>query len=194
MQAQSHSLTPLSDDGAFIEQRPLRAIMAATFSAVLVGEAGLLSGETRYRNPFLGRVTSLDPVRVLIVSKLHECVAIAALVHSIGRFSTRMACSAASALTRAADFAPDIVLLTTDLPDLASYQVAAALRWRTGRSAPRLVAMTDDITASDRSRALASGFEQYLTVPVRRTALESVLLRRVGRVPRPAGGFRTGDN
>jgi len=183
MQAQSHSLNPRSDGGASFGQRPLRAVMA--------GELGLLSDKTGYRIPFLGTLTSVDPVRVLIVSKLDECLAIAALVHSIGRFSTRMACSAASALTLAVDFAPEIVLLTTDLPDLASYQVAEALRWRSGKSALRLVAMTDDITASDRVRAQASGFEQYLTVPVRRTALESVLLGRAKRVPRALGACRT---
>ena len=192
MQAQSHSLTPLSDGAAFIQQRSRRAVNAASFSAVLPGEVGLLSGNTRCRD-FPRELTCVDPVRVLIVSKFRECLAIAVLVHSIGRFATRITSSAASALMLAADFAPEIVLLTTDLPDLASYQVAAALRWRSGQSVPRLVAMTDDITASDRSRALASGFERYLTVPVRRTALKSVLLSRVGRVARPASGFRN-DN
>jgi len=134
------------------------------------------SGKTRYREPFLNRLTSADPTRILIVAQLPECVALTTLVHSIGRFATRMACSAESALTAAGDFTPEIVLLTTALPDLASYRVAAALRWQSCQPAPRLIAITDDISSNDRGRALAAGFERYLTVPVHRAALESVLL------------------
>ncbi|HEY4212426.1 MAG TPA: response regulator [Steroidobacteraceae bacterium] len=153
-----------------------------------------LSGKTRYRNPFLDRVAAAEPVRVLIISELNQCVTIAALVHSIGRFSTRMACSAESALTLAADFVPDIVLLTIALPELASYRVAATLRWQSGRPAPRLIALTDDIATSDRSRALAAGFEQYVTVPVRRAALEGALLRRASAAAPPARFFRFAHN
>jgi len=157
-----------------------RAETPASFS-VTAQALDFISSGMRHCDPLLARWVSAEPVRVLIVSTFHECVKIAALVHSIGRFSTRMACSARTALTLAGDFVPDIVLLTTTLPDLASYDVAAALRWRSDQPAPRLIAMTDDIASSDRNSALAAGFEQYLSAPVQRAALEGVLLHRAGR-------------
>jgi CheY-like chemotaxis protein len=139
------------------------------------------SGKTRYRSPVADALVAVDPLRVLIVSKMHECVTIAALVHSIGRFSTRMACSADLALATSADFVPNIVLLTTTLPELASYDVAAALRWRSGGITPRLIALTDDVTGGAHGRALTAGFERFLSAPVQRAALEDVLLRRTRR-------------
>jgi CheY-like chemotaxis protein len=149
-----------------------------------------MGGKTRYRNPHLSSAVSADPVRILIIAKFHECVGIAALVHSIGRFATRMACSAESALKLAGEFLPDVVLLTTDLPDLASYRVAAVLRWQSRHAIPRLIAMTSGIGADDRNRPLADGFEQCLTLPVNRVALESVLRPRTGRLP-PGRGSRS---
>ena len=154
----------------------------------------LRSDKTRYRNPLLDGLICAAPTRVLIVSKFPECVAIMTLVHSIGRFDTRMACSAESALSVAGDFKPDIVLLTTALPDMASYRVAGALRWRSRQPAPRLIAITEDISTNDRRRALAAGFERYLTAPVHRVALEGVLLGRADRLPPTGDGSRSAEN
>ena len=171
-----------------------RGFAAAAFLAPAASEMDLLSGRTRYRDPFLSRLMSADPTRILIVAKLPECLAITMLVHSIGRFATRMACSAESALADAGDFTPEIVLLTTALPDLASYRVAAALRWRGCQPAPRLIALTEDISSNDRGRALAAGFERYLTAPVHRAALESALLGRGVPLPPRGRGSRSGSN
>ena len=179
MQSESHDLTCPGMPGRSLRQAT-GAGTSASFS-VTAQALDFISGGTRHHDPLPDKWVSAEPVRVLIVSTFHECVKIAALVHSIGRFSTRMACSARAALTLAADFVPDIVLLTTTLPDLASYDVAAALRWRSDQPAPRLIALTDDIASSDRNSALAAGFEQYLSAPVQRAALEGVLLHRAGR-------------
>jgi len=179
---------------AFVSREPMRHVTAATLLSSAAGGLDLLSGKTRYRNPFPNRLISVDPTRILIVSKFPECVAITSLVHSIGRFETRMACSAESALTVASDFTPDIVLLTTGLPDLASYRVAASLRWRSCQAALQLIAITDDSTTDDRRRALAAGFERYLTVPVHRAALESVLLGCGKHLSPAARGSRRADN
>jgi len=139
---------------------------------------------TLYRDPGSRRSLAVDPIRILIVADLGASTQIAALVHSIGRFETRMASSADPALSIARDFLPNIVLMSTDLPDLASYRLASALRWRFGLPSLRLIALTDDIPSTDRGRALAAGFEQYLTLPVQQAALESALVPRPGNHPR----------
>lgn len=118
---------------------------------------------------------SVDPIRILIVAELGVGIQIAALAHSIGQFETRLACSPDSALHIARQFLPNIVLMSADLPDFASYHLASALRWRHRSPSPRLIALTTDIPGTDRGRALAAGFEQYLTLPVQQAALESAL-------------------
>jgi CheY-like chemotaxis protein len=127
---------------------------------------------------------SVDPIRILIVADLAASMQISALVHSIGQFETRIASSADPALNIAHSFLPNIVLMSMDLPDLASYRLASALRWRSGLPSLRLIALTDDIPSTDRGRALAAGFEQYLTLPVQQAALESALVPRLGNHPR----------
>jgi CheY-like chemotaxis protein len=186
---QLRSNCPRSVRGAetSVREPPLQAAVTSNLATTAADAVEFSSGKTRYRGPC--RV-SADPVRVLIVSTLAECIGIAALIHSIGQFSTRMACSGEMALKLGGEFLPDIVLLTTALPDLASYRVAAALRWGSGRPFPRLIAITDDIPPGDRHRALAAGFEQYLIVPVQRAALECVLRHR-RTAPLPYGHRRT---
>ena len=127
---------------------------------------------------------SVDPIRILIVADLAASTQISALVHSIGPFETRIASSADPALNIAHSFMPNLVLMSTDLPDLASYRLASALRWHSGLPSLRLIALTDDIASTDRGRALAAGFEQYLTLPVQQAALESALAPRLGHHPR----------
>jgi len=166
---------------AFVPVLPVQAAPTASFALTTADVVEFSSGKTRYRGP---HVLLASPVRVLIVSQVVECIGVAALIHSIGQFATRMACSAETALKLGRQFLPDIVLLTTDLPDLASYHLAAALRWGSGTPFPRMIAMTNDILPGDRNRALAAGFEQYLIVPVQREALESVLRQRRAGHPR----------
>lgn len=179
---QSRSNGPRSTGGteAFDRQLLMRAAATLNFAASAADAVAFSSGKTRYRGPYQ---LSANPVRVLIVANLGQCMALAALIHSIGRFATRMSCSAETALKLGREFLPDIVLLATDLPELASYRVAATLRWGSGRPFPRLIAITGDVLPGDRNRALAAGFEQYLILPVQRAALESVLQpSRAGRL------------
>jgi adenylate cyclase len=129
-----------------------------------------------YRKQCVSSAQSGDPVRVLIIDgDAGGSARLVAQVHAVGSFETRTACSARSALTVADDFAPNIVLLNTNFPDLASYHLATALRWHSGLTRIRLIALTSDIPAADRRRALEAGFERYLTIPVQHAALESVL-------------------
>lgn len=123
------------------------------------------------------RSQTVDPARVLIVdADFSRCAGIAVCVHIAGRFETRLAYSSGIALAIATDFLPGIILINTDLPNLAGYSLASALHRRSGLSEARLIALTIEIAARDRSQALAVGFEQYLTLPLQQPALERVLL------------------
>jgi PleD family two-component response regulator len=131
---------------------------------------------TRYRQEWFGRRQSVDPVRVFVIdSDVGRSAQLVAQVHAIGSFETRAASTSDSALTAAGDFLPNIVLLNTDLPDLAGYRLATTLRWHSRLFGVRLIALTSDIAGVDRRRALEAGFERYLALPVQHAALETVL-------------------
>jgi DNA-binding response OmpR family regulator len=131
---------------------------------------------TRYREEWFSGHRSGNPVRVFVIDgDPARSGLLVAQVHAIGSFATRIASSADAALSVANSFLPNIVLLNTDLPDLASYRLATALRWHSGLVGVRLIALTTDIPAVDRRRALEAGFERYLTIPVQQDTLESAL-------------------
>jgi CheY-like chemotaxis protein len=138
---------------------------------------GAVTEQTPYRDQWFSSHRTIDPSRILVVDvDLSRGAATAALVHSIGWFETRRACSARAALSLANAFLPGVVLLSTDLPDLASYSLASALHRHSVLSSARLIALTADISATDRGHALAAGFERYLVFPVQQLALERILL------------------
>jgi two-component system cell cycle response regulator DivK len=64
-----------------------------------------------------------------------------------------------------ADAKPDLVLLDIQLPDLDGFEVLAELRAVCDPSL-RVVALTAYASSADRARALAAGFDGYLTKPI----------------------------
>jgi len=129
-------------------------------------------------NQWASHRRAVDPLRILVIdADVGRSNRIIAQVRTIGAFETRAASVIESALQLACDFLPNIVLLNTDLPHLAGYQLATALRWRAGLAGMRLIALTSDLPAVDRRRALEAGFEQCLTIPLQHATLETVLRR-----------------
>src|SRR6476619_1204562 len=105
MQLRSDCLPSNGGDEALVRRSHIRAAPTTSFYPATAEASEFLSGNTRYRGPYR---LSADPERVLIVAKFAECVGIAALVHSIGRFATRVACSADAALKLAASSCPTL--------------------------------------------------------------------------------------
>ena len=70
-----------------------------------------------------------------------------------------------SAVPRAVEWAPDIVLLDIGLPGLDGYAVARRIRKRLGR-AVRLVALTGYGDHEARDRSTEAGFDAHLVKPV----------------------------
>ena len=163
-----------TDIGFVRSHREAIANMASSSPADVVNS---LAVRSPYRDVRFNRSRTVDPARVLIVdADFSRCASIGVCVHIAGRFETRLAYSSGIALTIATDFLPGIVLINTDLPDLAGYSLGSALHRRSGLSQARLIALTSEITPTDRGQALAAGFEQYLTLPLQQPALERVLL------------------
>ena len=61
--------------------------------------------------------------------------------------------------------APDLILLDIQLPGEDGFNLLERLR-SSGRALPPVVALTAHAMAGDRERALAAGFDGYLTKPI----------------------------
>jgi len=76
----------------------------------------------------------------------------------------------------------DLVLMDIQMPELDGIDAAREIRAKLGANAPYIVALTAEAMEGDRERFLASGFDNYLSKPLKADALQELL--RV--VPSPA--------
>lgn len=74
--------------------------------------------------------------------------------------------TAAAGIALARERQPDLVLMDLGLPDMDGWQALRALRAEEGTAGLRVVAFTADAMVGDRERALAGGFDGYITKPV----------------------------
>jgi PAS domain S-box-containing protein len=118
---------------------------------------------------------SVRAVRVLCVDDNPEVAAgLAGLLEAMGH-KAQTACDAATALSAARAFRPEIVLLDIDTPGIGGYELAGKLLEQQDEVRPILVALTGWGHESDRQHAKDAGFQRYLLKPVTRDSVEGVL-------------------
>ena len=129
-----------------------------------------------------------DPVRLLVVDDEPH---IADLVATVARYEGWQAVTAGSgraALSEAAAFGPDIVVLDLMLPDLDGFTVLDRLR-ENGSTVPVVFLTAKDATA-DRIAGLTRGGDDYLVKPFSveelMARLRAVLRRSIGIANQPA--------
>jgi two-component system cell cycle response regulator DivK len=76
-----------------------------------------------------------------------------------------------SALQRVKQEPPDLVLLDIQMPGMDGYEVLRRLRADKATAALKIVACTAYAMAGDEDKALAAGFDGYITKPIRAAAL-----------------------
>jgi PAS domain S-box-containing protein len=137
----------------------------------------------------------LQRLRVLVVDdNLDAAASLVALLAALGH-ETRMAHDGPAGLTEARAFQPDLAFLDIGLPGMNGHELARAIRalTRSGAGAGEgdtvLVALTGWGAASDMTLSRQAGFDQHLTKPVSREALEQALSAAIaGRTAARTGG------
>ncbi len=120
--------------------------------------------------------------RVLVVDDNADAAkTLAVLIQTLGANDVHVAFSGEEALPLAERVKPDTVFLDLKMPDMDGYEIAQRLRSEPWCENTWLVALTGWGLDEHKRRTKDAGFDQHLTKPADRAALEAILRR-------PAGG------
>jgi signal transduction histidine kinase/ActR/RegA family two-component response regulator len=126
-------------------------------------------------------------LRVLIVEDNLDAAAMLELaVLNLGH-ATKLAHDGDSALTAAAEFLPDVILLDVGLPVMNGYEVARALRRMALFDRVHIAAVTGWGQEEDRRKARDAGCDSHFTKPLSPATLDH-LLSKIGERPPEEGG------
>ena len=116
-----------------------------------------------------------SPLRVLVVDDDADTAnSSAALLRHCG-YETAVALDGEDALGRAAQLAPDVVLLDLGMPLMDGFEVARRLRRPGGALPPFIIAVTGHDWPEDRLKCSLAGIDAHLVKPVSETLLSSLI-------------------
>ncbi len=110
--------------------------------------------------------TDVEKRSILVVDDNMDAAASMAMLLRMVGHEVAIEHDGPSALKRAGEFSPEIVLLDIGLPGMSGYEVARQLRARPGGEAVRILALTGYGQDEDRKRSLEAGFDGHLVKPV----------------------------
>ena len=99
-----------------------------------------------------------NSVNVLLVEEL---------VKSLSGLKIASEPTGASGVARALALRPDLILIDMQLPDFDGFEVLRRLRAQPGTAATRCIALSANAMPDDIERALAGGFDDYWTKPIK---------------------------
>jgi CheY-like chemotaxis protein len=103
--------------------------------------------------------------RILIVDDNTDSARSLSLIQNRRGHKTRVAFTGPDAVSVAAEFLPEVILLDIGLPGMDGFEVARKIREIPGLENCFLVAMTGYGSGADRDQARLSGFDEYLIKP-----------------------------
>lgn len=121
---------------------------------------------------------SETPRRILIVDDNMDSALTMATLQTRRGHKTRTAFTGPDALSVAAEFNPDVVLLDIGLPGMDGFEVARRLRAVPAFQKIQLIAMSGYGRAEDRALAKEAGFDEYLVKPIELDVLRECLGKR----------------
>ena len=104
--------------------------------------------------------------RILIVDDNTDSARSLAILQTRRGHVTQTAFTGPDAVTTAADFLPDVVLLDIGLPGMDGFAVARQLRTMPALEGVFIIAMSGYGHGKDRAEAKAAGFDEYMVKPM----------------------------
>jgi PAS domain S-box-containing protein len=123
--------------------------------------------------------------RVLVVDDNRDAAETLAMLLRASGHEVYVAFDGREALASAEAVVPQVVLLDIGMPEMSGYEVARALRSRSGSDGTLLVAMTGYGQDEDRRRSREAGFDHHLVKPVEFEDLLELLNRAHSPLPTP---------
>jgi CheY-like chemotaxis protein len=145
--------------------------------------------EVSLRLPILGKqpleqpvraATAPVPTKILLVDDNRDALDALAMLLELDGHEVRTADSGKAALELAREYIPEVALIDIGMPEMDGFQLARMLRSRPELKVTVLVALTGYASESDKSRALAAGFDLHLTKPLSLEKFQTLLNRRTG--------------
>ena len=121
--------------------------------------------------------------RVLIADDNHDAADTLAMLLEMGGYEVCVARDGEEAVSMAASFQPDAILLDIGMPRLDGYGACERIRLLCGAGAAFIVALTGWGNDSDKERARAAGFDRHLVKPVDPAQLLEILAAVPERKP-----------
>ena len=118
-------------------------------------------------------------LRILVVDDNRDAADTLAVLLQVMGHEVRQVHDGASAVTEAASFDPQLVLLDIGMPGLNGYDACRQMRQQAGGSARTLVAVTGWGQPQDVQKAKDAGFDHHLVKPVEMQALVRLIAARV---------------
>ena len=119
------------------------------------------------------------PRRILIVDDNTDSARSLAILQTRRGHITQTAFTGPDAVTAAAEFLPEVVLLDIGLPGMDGFEVARQIRAMPALSKVFIIAMSGYGRDEDRAEAKLAGFDEYLVKPVDLEQLRTWLRERV---------------
>jgi PAS domain S-box-containing protein len=147
--------------------------------AVFVVTLPLAAGRGRRAPPPAAPASAPAPVfhhhRVLVVEDNHDAAeTLAEMIRMLGH-DVAVAYDGRTAVTRAGEYHPDLVLCDIGLPGMDGYEVARQLRVLGAAHAVRLIALSGYAQPEDVARAADAGFDAHLAKPCGPEQIERLL-------------------
>jgi len=129
----------------------------------------------RLKKHFDSRMAAEHPLRILLAEDN-------LINQKVGRkmlgqlsYSADLATNGREAVEAVAETSYDLVLMDIQMPEMDGLEAMRIIRERLRERAPYLVALTAEALEGDRERFLASGFDNYLSKPLKASALQDLL-------------------
>ena len=124
-------------------------------------------------------VAQTRPARLLLVDDNRDALQALSVLLELDGHEVATADNGPNAIQQMSKKPPEVAIIDVGMPEMDGFEVARAVREKPELDGIMLVALTGYGSESDKSRALAAGFDYHLTKPLSMDKLQYILANRV---------------